>query len=80
MGSMLQVVINALFSSLTSLLHVGVVCLLFYLLFGILGINLLKGALHYCEVGWTGRDRGAAGKGGSRPQHAPCWCLHAGGA
>jgi hypothetical protein len=33
----LRVVIQALFSSLKSLVYVGIVCVLFYLLFGILG-------------------------------------------
>ncbi|KXZ48370.1 hypothetical protein GPECTOR_28g777 [Gonium pectorale] len=44
----------ALFSSLRSLVYVGLVCLLFYLLFGILGVNLLKGELRYCADSATG--------------------------
>ncbi|KAG2493814.1 hypothetical protein HYH03_008033 [Edaphochlamys debaryana] len=50
----LRIVILALFSSLRSLVYVGIVCVLFYLLFGILGVNLLKGELRFCQDLATG--------------------------
>mmetsp|Transcript_58372 Transcript_58372/g.186072 ORF Transcript_58372/g.186072 Transcript_58372/m.186072 type:complete len:1616 (+) Transcript_58372:485-5332(+) len=44
----MKVVVNALFQSIPGIGNVALVCLLFYLIFGILGINLLKGMYYYC--------------------------------
>mmetsp|Transcript_58370 Transcript_58370/g.186060 ORF Transcript_58370/g.186060 Transcript_58370/m.186060 type:complete len:1610 (+) Transcript_58370:485-5314(+) len=44
----MKVVINALFKAIPGIGNVSLVCLLFYLIFGILGINLLKGTYYSC--------------------------------
>eukprot|EP00899_Mesostigma_viride_P021429 jgi/Mesvir1/29288/Mv01554-RA.1 len=44
----LRVVVNALIQSLSSLWDVVVVALLFWLIFGILGMQLFMGKMHYC--------------------------------
>ena len=43
-------VVNALLSSIPSILNVLLVCSLFFLIFGILGTYQLKGKLFYCEM------------------------------
>eukprot|EP00899_Mesostigma_viride_P006366 jgi/Mesvir1/15730/Mv03304-RA.1 len=44
----LRVVVNALIRSMSSLWNVVVVALLFWLIFGILGMQLFMGKMHYC--------------------------------
>lgn len=43
-----QVVVNALFQSFPGIANVAFVCMLFYLIFGILGLSLLMGSYDYC--------------------------------
>ena len=45
----MKVVVNALFQAIPGCGNVALVCMLFYLIFGILGVNLLKGMFFYCE-------------------------------
>ena len=45
----LKAVVNALFAVLPAMVNVALVCFLFYVLFGILAVNLFKGKLFYCE-------------------------------
>eukprot|EP00899_Mesostigma_viride_P019380 jgi/Mesvir1/27443/Mv07229-RA.2 len=45
----MKVVVNALFQAIPSIGNVLLVCALFYLIFGILGMDLLAGRLQYCE-------------------------------
>ena len=45
----MKVVVNALFWAVPGRGNVALVCGLFYLIFGILGVNLLKGMFFYCE-------------------------------
>ena len=40
--------VNALFSAIPGIANVSFVCLLFYLIFGILGLNLFMGKMYYC--------------------------------
>lgn len=44
----MKVVVNALFQSIPPIGNVLLVCLLFFLVFGILGTNLLAGKYSYC--------------------------------
>mmetsp|Transcript_3541 Transcript_3541/g.12709 ORF Transcript_3541/g.12709 Transcript_3541/m.12709 type:complete len:1714 (-) Transcript_3541:989-6130(-) len=45
----MKVVVNALFQAIPGIANVSFVCLLFYLIFGILGLNLFMGKYYYCE-------------------------------
>eukprot|EP00793_Prasinoderma_coloniale_P003769 PRCOL_00003146-RA len=44
----IKVIVNALFKAIPAIGNVLLVCALFYLIFGILGLNLLLGRLRYC--------------------------------
>lgn len=44
----LKVVVDALLMSLPSVLNVGVICFLFFLIFAIFGVNFLKGSFYHC--------------------------------
>ena len=44
----MKVVISALFSAVPAIANVGLVCILFYLIFGILGLNLFMGKMYRC--------------------------------
>ena len=44
----MKVVVNALFSAIPGITNVAFVCLLFYVIFGILGLNLFMGKMYYC--------------------------------
>lgn len=46
----LKVAINSLINSIPSILNLLVVCLIFFLLFGIFGTNYFKGAFFYCDM------------------------------
>jgi len=50
-----QVVVNALFQSIPASGNVLLVCFLFYLIFGIMFVSLLKGAFEYCQNTETGQ-------------------------
>jgi len=50
----LQVVVNALFQSIPASGNVMLVCFLFYLIFGIMFVSLLKGTFEYCQSNQTG--------------------------
>lgn len=45
----LQLVIETLISSLGAIGNVALICLMFLIIFGILGIQLFRGQMHYCE-------------------------------
>jgi len=45
----MKVVVNALFQAIPGIANVSFVCLLFYLIFGILGLNLFMGKYYYCQ-------------------------------
>ena len=47
----LKVVVNALIASFPGMGNVIVICLLFWFIFGILGMNLFMGKFHYCTDG-----------------------------
>uniref|UniRef100_A0A7S1XCD4 Voltage-gated ion channel superfamily n=1 Tax=Tetraselmis chuii TaxID=63592 RepID=A0A7S1XCD4_9CHLO len=55
----MKVVVNALFQSIPPLGNVLLVCLLFFLIFSILFVNLLKGSFYYCQVVCPEQDVGA---------------------
>lgn len=44
----LQVVVNALVGAIPSIFNVLLVCLIFWLIFGIMGVNLFAGKFYYC--------------------------------
>jgi hypothetical protein len=47
-----KVVVSALFMAVPAIGNVALVCILFYLIFGILGLNLFMGKMHRCvELG-----------------------------
>lgn len=43
-------VVNAMLSSIPSIMNVFLVCSLILLIFGILGVNFFKGRLYYCDM------------------------------
>lgn len=43
-----QVVVNALVGAIPSIFNVMLVCLIFWLIFSIMGVNLFAGKFHYC--------------------------------
>ena len=43
-------VVNALLSSIPCIMNVFLVCSLIFLIFGIIGVNLFKGRLFYCDM------------------------------
>lgn len=45
----IKAVVNSLINSLPSLLNVVLIIIMFLLVFGILGVQLFKGALGYCS-------------------------------
>lgn len=45
----MRTVVNSLIVSIPGILNVLVICLLFYLVFGILGVQLYAGWLSYCN-------------------------------
>lgn len=44
----LQVVVNALLGAIPSIMNVLLVCLIFWLIFSIMGVNLFAGKFYYC--------------------------------
>lgn len=44
----LKVVVNALVGAIPSIFNVLLVCLIFWLIFSIMGVNLFAGKFHYC--------------------------------
>ncbi|GMH79423.1 hypothetical protein TL16_g08140 [Triparma laevis f. inornata] len=45
----LKLIVNAMFASIPDVLNVGAVCTLFFLIFSIVGVTLLKGQLRECQ-------------------------------
>lgn len=45
---MLQVVVNALLGAIPSIFNVLLVCLIFWLIFSIMGVNLFAGKYYHC--------------------------------
>jgi hypothetical protein len=45
----LKIVVNALFSSIPAMTNVLVVCIIFLLIFAIMGVNLFKGSFYSCR-------------------------------
>lgn len=43
-------VVNALLSSIPSIMNVFLVCVLIFLIFGVIAVNLFKGRLYYCDM------------------------------
>ena len=52
----LRVVVGALFGSIPAMFNVVLVCLLFFLIFGIMGVNLLQGCSSRCVDADSGED------------------------
>ena len=48
-GGWLQVVVNALVQAIPSIFNVLLVCLVFWLVFGIMGVTLFSGRFYSCE-------------------------------
>jgi hypothetical protein len=46
----MKLIVNALLSSLPSMTNVTIVCLLFLLIFAILGVGFFKGTFNYCSI------------------------------
>ena len=55
----LKLVVNALFRAIPAILNVLFVCILFFLIFGIIGVTYFKGAFHVC-TGATFEDLSSA--------------------
>ncbi len=52
----LQVVVNALLGAIPSIMNVLLVCLIFWLIFSIMGVNLFAGKYYYCVNTTTGEN------------------------
>jgi hypothetical protein len=52
----MKLIVNALLKSIPSMGNVSIVCLLFVLIFAIMGVDFFKGKFHYCSIG--GREDG----------------------
>ncbi|CAG5122328.1 unnamed protein product, partial [Candidula unifasciata] len=52
----MRVVVNALFKAIPSICNVLLVCLVFWLIFGIMGVQLFSGKFHACRNGTTKFD------------------------
>nr|DBA19789.1 TPA: hypothetical protein GDO54_015566 [Pyxicephalus adspersus] len=50
----MRVVVNALVGAIPSIMNVLLVCLIFWLIFSIMGVNLLAGKYYYCANSTTG--------------------------
>lgn len=50
----LQVVVNALLGAIPSIFNVLLVCLIFWLIFSIMGVNFFAGKYHFCANLTTG--------------------------
>ena len=46
----LKLALNSLFAAIPGILNLLVVCLMFFLLFGIFGVNYFKGGFYYCNL------------------------------
>lgn len=47
----MKLLVTTLINSITGIMNVGVVVILIFLMFAILGVNLERGKLHYCDTG-----------------------------
>ncbi|CAD8151145.1 unnamed protein product [Paramecium pentaurelia] len=61
----LKMSINALFNSLSQMMNIALVCLIFFLLFGIFGVTQFKGAYYYCDIQEVDDKLECFDKGGS---------------
>ena len=52
----LKLSIVSLFESLPQIVNVILVSFLFFLIFGIIGVNYLKGQYHYCDYSFYNED------------------------
>ena len=53
----MRIVIEALFQAVLPIMNVALVCILFYLIFGILGLNLFGGKMYYAPTYSTERHQ-----------------------
>ncbi|XP_014902591.1 sodium channel protein type 2 subunit alpha-like isoform X2 [Poecilia latipinna] len=51
----MRVVVNALMGAIPSIFNVLLVCLIFWLIFSIMGVNLFAGKFYFCENNTTGQ-------------------------
>ena len=70
----MKVVISALFRAIPSIANVALVCALFYLIFGILGLNLFMGKMHQCYDADTGEALAPAALGLPAAALTRAWC------
>ena len=70
----MRVVVSALFCAIPAIANVALVCVLFYLIFGILGLNLFMGKLHRCQDLDTGDVLAPAAIGLAETMLTRAWC------
>ncbi len=70
----MKVVISALFRAIPSIANVALVCALFYLIFGILGLNLFMGKMHQCYDADPGEALAPAALGLPAAALTRAWC------
>ena len=70
----MRVVVSALFCAIPAIANVALVCVLFYLIFGILGLNLFMGKLHRCHDLDTGDVLAPAAIGLADTALTRTWC------
>lgn len=47
----MKLLVTTLINSISGIVNVGVVVILVFLMFAILGVNLEKGKMYYCDLG-----------------------------
>ena len=70
----MRVVISALFSAIPAISNVALVCFLFYLIFGIMGLNLFMGRMHRCVDAVSGEPIDPTKWGLARGEITREWC------
>uniref|UniRef100_A0A7S0CQF9 Voltage-gated ion channel superfamily n=1 Tax=Micromonas pusilla TaxID=38833 RepID=A0A7S0CQF9_MICPS len=70
----MKVVMSALFSAIPAISNVALVCILFYLIFGILGLNLFMGRMHRCVDLYTNEPVDPNSWGLSKGELTKTWC------
>ena len=70
----MKVVMSALFSAVPAISNVALVCILFYLIFGILGLNLFMGRMHRCVDAYTNEPVDPRAWGLAKGELTKTWC------
>ena len=70
----MRIVIEALFQAIPPIMNVALVCILFYLIFGILGLNLFMGKMYRCVYDGTDDVINSPAMGIAAREVTKRWC------